>query len=199
MDKPKYVVFDFDHTLYLGDCTVNLALFTYKKYPTKFWYVIVQFFAFLAWKLSILSTQTFKQVFLGFLNGLSKTEIDLLIADFWKTAKWNTPVVAVLNQKQQEGFTCVVITASPQWFVEQIVKNQFNCQTIGTPIILANTIIKLSGPNCKGIEKVNRFNTAFGVDAILAQAYSDNSSDIHLFKRAQQAFKIVGKKIIPQP
>lgn len=198
MDKPRYIVFDFDHTLYLGDCTIDIALFTYKKYPSKSWYIIVQLLAYLGWKLSFISTQTFKQLFLGFLNGLNETQIHELIAEFWKTAKWNDEILSILHQKQQQDFTCVIITASPEWFVSPIVKSKFDCHTIGTPIALIHSRIKLTGANCKGVEKVNRFNSSFGVDAILAEAYSDNASDKHLFNRAEKAYKIVGKKSIPQ-
>jgi HAD superfamily phosphoserine phosphatase-like hydrolase len=198
MDKPKYIVFDFDHTLYAGDCTIDMAWFTYKNFPAKIPYIIIQVFAFIAWKLSFLSTTTFKQLFLGYLNGLSKTQVDELIHEFWKTAHWNKELVSTLHQKQQLGFTCVIITASPEWFVKPIAQQLFKTEIIGTQTNFEHHKITLVGENCKGLQKVKRFEEAFGADAELAEAYSDNASDTHLFKRAQKAYKVVGKKIIPQ-
>ncbi len=198
MDKPRYIVFDFDQTLYAGDCTIDLAWFTYKNFPAKIPYIIVQVVAFIAWKLSLLSTQKFKQLFLGFLNGLDEEKVNELITQFWKTAKWNNEVVDVLYQKQQQGFTCIIITASPEWFVTTIAQQLFKALVLGTQTSFKNKSISLVGENCKGLQKVIRFETAFGQDAELAEAYSDNDSDHHLFHRAKKSFKIVGKKIIPQ-
>lgn len=198
MDKPRYIVFDFDHTLYAGDCTIDMAWFTYKIFPAKIPYIVIQVIAFIAWKLSILSTQKFKQLFLGFLNGLDEEKVNELIAQFWKNAKWNNEVVDVLYQKQQQGFTCIIITASPEWFVTTVAQQLFKTPVIGTQTSFKNKRINLAGENCKGQQKVIRFEKAFGQDAELAEAYSDNTSDKYLFHRAKKSFRISGKKIIPQ-
>lgn len=199
MDKQEYVVFDFDHTLYPGDCTVDFHLYLLRQKPALLRYLPVQLFYFVCWKLSLVTTDRFKEKYLSFLTPFSPENLQLAIAAFWHSKPdhyLNSPVHELLKQHLQKGDSCVVITASPQWFVSYRVKHLYGIPCIGTLLAYTGRSYRLDGSNCKGKEKVHRFKEAFGTGAVVACAYSDNASDRALFALARTAFRVSGKEII---
>lgn len=200
MGEKAYIVFDFDHTLYSKDCTISFHRFMLGKRPMLFFHLPLQVLYYVCWKLSVISTTRFKEKYLSFLNGIGPGELDLLIAEFWETQSpedFNQPVNDVLKQHIDKGNTCVVITASPQVIVSYIVKQLYGIDCIGTLLTHSGNTYRIQGENCKGIEKVRRFEKEYRTGAVIKEAYSDNASDKFLFEKAQHAFRIAGEKIIP--
>lgn len=198
MGKKDYIVFDFDHTLYRYDCTIRFLLFMLSKRPLLYRYMPLLVFYYACWKLSVVSTTRFKEKYFSFLNGITPQSLDLLVADFWNKqteADFNRPVGQILAQRIGEGYSCVVITASPQLLVSHIIKRQYNIDCIGTLLTYKQDTYRIDGKNCKGIEKIKRFEQAYGNDVTIKEAYSDNASDKFLFEKSEQAFRIRGETI----
>lgn len=198
MAEQEYIVFDFDGTIYKGDCSVDLYRYMIKKKKAVLIHLPMQLACFVLWKLHLVSTDRFKQAYFRFLNGITPQQLDTFILDFWQQktdTDFNPAIYNRLKLKAEEGYTCIVITASPQLIVEPLVKKLFAADTIGTLLEYRNRSYFLVSPNCKGIQKVIRFEEKFGQAAIIKEAYSDNASDVPLFKRALKAFKIKGSLI----
>lgn len=198
MELKPIVVFDFDGTIYRGDCTVGLFRFTVKRYPKKLWLIPGTILYMLLWKLRLISTQIFKQHFLRFLNNLTLDQVHDLVSSFWAIHKdnLNQQVVDQLLTHQKEGSEVVVVTASPEWFVSEFVKNRFSVSCIGTRLENRNSTVVIVGTNCKGKEKINRLKAIYGDQLIIEYAYSDNASDQFLFDIAQHAYRVTGQKLI---
>ena len=193
MAEREYVVFDFDGTIYKGDCSIDLFRYMIRRNKALLMDLPVQLAGFMLWKLRFVSTDAFKQVYFRFLNGITPQQLDGFILDFWQqktNADLNAVICDRVKLKIAEGYMCVVITASPQLIVEPLVKKLFAVETIGTLLEYRGGAYFLASPNCKGIQKVMRFESAFGRSAIIKEAYSDNASDAPLFKRALKAFKV---------
>ncbi len=193
MGDREYIVFDFDGTIYSGDCSIDFFLFMLKRKKAVLTHLPVQLTCFVLWKLHVISTDAFKQAYFRFLSNITPAELDAYIDDFWQqktNADLNTTICERVKLKTEEGYTCVVITASPQLIVQPLVKKLFGIGTIGTLLEYRNGRYLLATPNCKGLQKVVRFEAAFGPTAVLKEAYSDNASDAPLFKKALKAFKV---------
>jgi phosphatidylglycerophosphatase C len=191
MQTAEFVVFDFDHTLYKGDCSVDFFKFVLRKKSLLSWHIPLIFLRALQWKFRLIDTNTFKENFFSFLNGIDEAELQILVKEFWSnksTIHFHQAVVSELKNLQHH--TTVIITASPQILVEEANKILGADYVIGTLISLHNKQFKLIGNNCKGIEKVNRFKHLFGAHTSIAKAYSDNVSDQPLFDVATKAFFI---------
>lgn len=198
MAEREYIVFDFDGTIYKGDCSIDFFRYIIKRKKAVLIHLPVQLACFMFWKLHLVSTDTFKQIYFRFLNGITPQQLETFILDFWQqqtNADLNPAIYDTLRLKREDGYTCVVITASPQLIVEPLVKKLFAVETIGTLLEYRSGTYFLASPNCKGIQKVIRFENAFGQSAIIKEAYSDNASDAPLFKRALKAFIVKNLEI----
>jgi hypothetical protein len=75
----KLSIYDFDETLYDGDCFLDFYLFCLKSKPWKIIYFPYQVTAFIFWKLKIISTRSFKKAFMIFINNrLNKIDRTIL-------------------------------------------------------------------------------------------------------------------------
>jgi phosphatidylglycerophosphatase C len=199
MASTKFVVFDFDGTLYKGDCTVDFYRFILTQDPAKIILLPFMVVCYFLWLIGAMSTQKFKQLFLSYLNGFTTKQLDGLIEKYWSTKTdfdFDQTLVKVLQQHQLNGVATIVITASPRILVGPLVSGRFNSTCIGTELTCHQNKYKLNGPNCKGVHKVQAFVNKYGTDAIILEAYSDNKSDKPLFDKAQHAFVIKQGKVI---
>ena len=173
MANTKFIVFDFDGTLFKGDCTVDFYRFILTQNPAKIILLPFMVVCYFLWLIGAMSTPKFKQLFLSYLNGFTPTELDALIEKYWSTKTdldFNQTLVKVLQQHQLNGVATIVITASPRIFVEPLVSRRFNSTCIGTELTYHQNKYILNGPNCKGIHKVEAFVHKYGPDAIILEA-----------------------------
>lgn len=197
MDKPQFVVFDFDGTLYKGDCSIDFYRFMIGKRPALLRFIPLQALYFAAWKSSMMSTGRFKELFFRFLSGIPPGLLREFVQVFWQQQKqrMRPELCSRLKQRIAEGYRCVVITASPELLVAPAVYELFGIGTIGTLLVYEKGAYRLRGANCKGQEKVKRFDERYGKEAVIAEAYSDNASDRFLFQRSREAFRISGNSM----
>ena len=172
-------VYDFDHTIYDGDCTVDFYLFLLKRRPLLIRYIIIQTVGLLMYVIRVWDKTKAKQVFYRFLKGVS--DIDKEIELFWqqnihKIKKW---------YYEQQQPSDVVISASPYFLVNAA------CKKINLQHVIASEVDKLTGKytgkNCYGEEKVSRFYEIFP-GAHVTGFYSDSLSDSPLAKISENSF-----------
>ncbi len=175
-------VYDFDHTLYPGDVSIDFWKWCVCRHPWLLWFLPYQCIVLGAWLMGLYSRQRFKESFFVFLRRLPDVSVE--VSSFWQSKK--TRVFSwYLAERQQND---VIISASPSFLVK-------NC-----PWLLPSTTViatdmnpltgKIRGKNCHGEEKVRRFYEVFPT-VKMDCFYSDSQSDTPLANLAKQAFLVL--------
>ena len=143
-------VYDFDGTIYQGDSSVNFVKFCIGKNKKCRRVVPRIVSAGIRYALMRISTKEFKEVFFSFLKDLHPVEIDGLVDEFWnghkdRIAEW---------YKEQQNSDDLVISASPRFLLEPIMKS------LGIKNLIATEMDKnsgaIEGENCKGSDGMRR-------------------------------------------
>lgn len=90
---------------------------------------------------------------------------------------------------RSRGACCVIVTASPETLVAPFARRLGADLLLGTKLAVdpAERITGgLSGPNCRGAEKVARLKAAFGDGVRLAAAYGDTDGDREMLEIADE-------------
>jgi len=180
-------VYDFDHTIYDGDSSVDFYLFILCRKPYLIALLPFQVWGMMLFFSGIYSKERMKEAFFVFIRFIPLQE---MVAYFWecnrgKIKSW------YLQQKQDSD---VIISASPEFLLEPLV-----CGYLGVALIASRInphTGKYVGKNCFGEEKVARLYAKYS-NGIIENFYSDSLSDVSLAQKAQHSFIIKRKNIIP--
>jgi phosphoserine phosphatase len=179
-------VYDFDHTIYDGDSSVDFYLFALfrKPYlivllPFQVWGIALYFFG-------ISTKELMKEMFFVFTRFIP---VQKTVLNFWdksreKIKSW------YIRQKQNSD---VIISASPEFLLKPLV-----CSYLGVNLIASRfdqSTGKYIGKNCSGNEKVRRLYEIYPGD-VIENFYSDSLSDAPLAEKAMQSFIVKGQNII---
>ena len=176
-------VYDFDHTIYDGDSSVDFWLFALCRKPCLVVLLPFQIYGTALFLLGIYSKERMKEAFFVFIRHVP---LDKMTARFWernrrKIKPW------YLRQKQK---TDVVISASPEFLLEPMV-----CGYLGVALIASRIdprTGKYIGKNCFGEEKVTRLHEKYP-GCIIENFYSDSYTDTPLVQNAQKSFIVKGE------
>lgn len=172
-------VYDFDMTIYRGNCTLDFYLFCLKKDWRLLRFLPAQCWAGLLFLLGRLERGAFKERFYRYMVGVG--DIDEWLAAFWqrhleKIAPWY-----IWRQQPDD----VIISASPAFLLAPA------CQQLHIRHLIASAVDPATGdctgPNCYGEEKVRRFRAAFGEVAV-DEFYSDSLSDRPMALLAKKSY-----------
>lgn len=178
-------VYDFDNTIYDGDCTIDFWKHCIKKYPKIICTLPSTMTFAILFYLKLCKREQFKQKFYTFLK---------YVPDVQKEVKlfWNTHIKNIKRfYYQQKRHDDVIVSASPDFLIAEVCK-RLKIQYIASKVNVS--MGALESPNCRGNEKVKRFRKKYP-NAQIQNFYSDTLSDIFLAKQAQHAF-FVKKNVI---
>lgn len=171
-------VYDFDGTIYDGDCTVDFFLFALKHKPSLIRFFPKQATGFLLYGMKRIGKTQMKEYFFSFLSGVDAQK---LVKDFWKQNKCKI-YEWYLKQWQADD---MIISASPEFLLEPI------CRKMGVRHLIASRVDvqsgKFFGENCRGEEKVRRLAAEYHITHI-DNFYSDSYSDFPMARIANRAF-----------
>lgn len=181
-------LYDFDHTVYDGDCTLDFYFFCVRQHPRLILgapRLVVYWLLFLA---GVKKREAFKYRF--YASFLPFIETDTLVESFWEK-NFHKIKPFYLNQREP---TDIIISASPYFLVVKAT------DMLGARLI-ASDIDQKSGrlvsENCRGEQKVTALR-ASGLmkpgDTIRA-FYSDSISDKPLALLADKKFLVAGKRV----
>ena len=181
-------VYDFDGTIYSGDSTIDFFLFCLGRRPQIVRYLPMQVWGAVLYLIKRISRTRFKEYFFSFLRGLPDVDGELSL--FWRGRGEKIMAWYAARRSKED----VVISASPDFLLEGI------CASLGISALIASHVDKrtglYTGENCRGEEKVRRFQEAYPGKAIRT-FYSDSRSDLPLARLAKEAFLIRRGKITP--
>lgn len=183
----KVNVYDFDKTIYDGDCSVDFFKFCIKKK----WRIVFNIPKFMIYYLcyfvKLKNKVDLKEAYFSFLNKMDN--IDLLIQEFWDKNEHKIKKF-YMDRKHEKD---IIISASPEFLLRPI------CTKLKVKDLIASKIDKFSGTfigeNCKGSEKVRRLTEKYP-NLTIEEVYSDSKTDDPLFKIAKKGYLVKKEKII---
>ena len=180
-------VYDFDKTIYAGDCTIDFYFFCLRKKPSVLFSIPYQIKGFLLYSFGKISKTKFKEYFFSFLiklNGLT----DEYVIEFWSKYERKIKHWYKMQHSQED----LIISASPYFLLEHI------CKKLGMREPIASLVDEKNGKficvNCYGEEKVKRFQATYPLCKIEA-FYSDSKSDRPMAELAKKAYLVKKNKI----
>lgn len=182
-------IYDFDDTIFDGDSSVKFIKYSFYHHPLK-----------VSWCFIKGLKEGVKYIFKKSNIGLVKSELFSFVKKIDNLDEYMNDYV-LKNQKNIKNFYLeqrkeddVVISASFDFIVRPF------CEKLGIKYIITTKYDTkkgcIIGKNCKGKEKIVRFNEIFKNPKVNA-AYSDSLSDIPMFEIAKKAFLVKGNELIP--
>lgn len=174
-------VYDFDHTIYRGDSTVDFYFYCLRRHPLLLRFLPVQVWGVILYKLRLCPKERMKEAFFSFLKGLD--DPDREINDF------SDRYLCRMQSWYMKGGSSadVVISASPVFLIEQFSKKTTRF------VVIASEVDMMTGRfwsrNCYGDEKIRRFRERFP-DESVEEFYSDSDSDLPFARLAKRAYKV---------
>lgn len=185
--EKRYHAYDFDDTIYDGDCSHEYYYYAVKKNPLLLFLLPYQLLMFLPYLLRWRDRKWFKERFGIYLRFMDH-EVD--IPRFWDRNQHKIKSY-YLRQKTEED---IVISASPEPLVAEM------CRRLGLKhIIGTNTDMKtgkITGPNCYHSGKVVILRERMG-EVKISRFYSDSRADTPMAELAEEAFLVTGERIQP--
>lgn len=174
-------VYDFDGTIYDGDCTLDFWFWCFRKYPG-----IIKSLPKVCWcafrfKAGFVSREYFKECFYSFLKYVP--DIDSEIELFWDDAQIKIEDWYLKKRNASD----IVISASPEFLISEIC-NRLGIRYIASKVNKEDGL--LLGNNCRGQEKVKRYVEIFQDISLIDEFYSDSESDLPMAELAKSAYLV---------
>lgn len=174
-------IYDFDHTIYDGDCTLDFYFYCIKRKPILALTALKPIFAACLFLLKIKSREYFKEAFYtSFLPRIAASE---LLPDFWDAHIHKVKSFYIKQKKSSD----LIISASPRFIV------QYAAKYLGARLIASEVDQKtgrLLSKNCRGEQKVTmlRESNILKANDTIQSFYSDSLSDAPLAALAKKKF-----------
>ena len=177
-------VYDFDGTIYDGDCSVEFILFLTRRHLKFLKYYPKAFVSCIKYLFGVIDASKLKR---SFFKMISDVDLEREVELFWdikisKIKKW------YLEQKEKSD---LVISASPDFLVGEACR-RLNINCLSSPVNLkTGEYIK----NFYGDEKLRQFKKKYsGVK--IRKFYSDSKTDIFLADIAEESYFFKKNKVI---
>jgi hypothetical protein len=179
-------VYDFDHTIYRGDSSLDFFFFVLRRKPYLAALAPLQAWGILRYLFHRISKETMKSSFFRFIRFI---RVETMAEQFWKRnirkiKPW------YIEQRRDED---VIISASPEFLLEPVAREYLRCALIASRVDPKTGAY--TGKNCYGEEKARRFRERYG-DEKIDNFFSDDYADMPLMRIAKQAFLVKKDTII---
>lgn len=181
-------VYDFDKTIYDGNSFVDFYLFCLIRNPKLFKMAFVYLKNDILARKRKISLTVAREEFFKFLVKIQN--IDELLEEFWGKHIYKIKKFYFDKQEQQD----LVISASPEFFLEPVCKKLGITNLIGSKIDKHTGLFLPEKTYCYGAEKVKYFFIHFPEQEIEV-FFSDSRSDTPLALLAQQAIMVKGERL----
>lgn len=182
-------VYDFDHTIYPGDSTLDFWRFCVKHCPSALCSLPGAVLSGGLFKVGLCSRENFKGRFYRFLRHIP--DVEGAVDTFWaghlsRLYPW------YLERKREDD---LIISASPEFLILPVCR-LLGVRGIASPV--SPETGELLGPNCRGEEKVVRLRRDFPGEPI-EEFCSDSRSDAPLAALAGRAWLVKDGQRLPWP
>jgi len=184
----EYKAYDFDGTIYDGDCSKDFFWFCLRRYPKCSLNIPIAIVGLCKYKLSKCNKKKFKEMFFGFLKYIP--DLNDCLEEFWSLNERKIKKFYHMTSHSHD----IIISASPEFLLEPI------CNKLKVNRLIASEVNErtgeIVGENCFGGEKVIRLHKSFnGKQYRLSEVYTDSYSDLPLARCASKAYLVSKNKI----
>ncbi len=199
-DSSVLAVFDLDGTLVRGDCFLPFVI-SYARSRGK--YKTLLSFPIHAGMYAIRLTRdnvAKERILISLLKGERKSTVAehaIRFCETWVKPRLKPNVIERLRIHQASNHRVILLSASPEIYVEQIA------QFLGIPEVICTRVKsegefwngQLHGKNCKGEEKLNAIIDYLGIKTWTGESisYGDSKSDLPVLRWATKGF-LVGRQ-----
>lgn len=181
-------IYDFDDTIFNGDSSVKFIKFSFVHHPfLVLWSIFKSIKEVIKYWFKKSNIGNIKSILFSFVKDIK--DLDNYMNDYVIKNMKNIKNFYI-EQKQDDD---VVISASFDFIVRPF------CEKLGIKYIIATKYDTkkgcIIGNNCKGKEKIRRFNEIFKNKEVSC-AYSDSLSDIPMFEIAKKAYLVKENELI---
>ena len=113
----KFIVYDFDGTIYDGDSTFDFIKFLISKKKSILLYIPKMFLYLIKYKLKLIKKETMKECFFEIFNKFNN--IDELVEEFWNSNEKN---IKNFFKNKKTHKNDIIASASPYFLLEPIAK-----------------------------------------------------------------------------
>lgn len=185
----KVDLFDFDKTVYRGDCSFDFYIYCLRYRPQIARFLPVQLWHWALYWLGAEDRVSVRSTFFHFLKEVDNVERHT--QKFWQK---NRHKITFPHSDQRHDIARIIISASPEFLLSPLAKEIDAKLIIATQVDMRSG--KLTSSYCYGHEKVVRF-LAEARDATVRAAYSDSLSDLPMLQLADKAYIVRRHKVIP--
>lgn len=194
-----HALFDLDQTLIPWDTQLLFCNFVLKKMPLRRFYLLI-LIPFLPLT-KLLGAGGMKRVFLNYLWGLSRQDLDELAQEFVEQVfphSFYQETLALLEQQKELGRITVLSSASPEIWVKPLAKKLGFNHCFATTLEINGRVRlfpDLLGGNNKGSNKIRKMRSIFpayfdptsGDILPNSHAFSDSHADLPMMLLCEQA------------
>lgn len=194
--KKEFAIFDVDYTLVKGDSMFLILLFGIRKKPWIIFYTPIIFIKMVLYSMKIIDVKEAKEAIYFPLKYLNEIELK----EFYGTVlqkKIFKEVFEILKNHKEKGRHVLLVSASPEAYLNLFKENDYIDGVIGTKLKLLGDKFtnKIQGENCKGEEKVRRIreylrDNNLEIDYKNSFAYSDSLSDKPMLCLVNNRFRV---------
>jgi phosphoserine phosphatase len=179
-------VYDFDHTIYRGDSSLDFFFFVLRGKPYLAVLLPVQLWGILLYVFRRISKEAMKSYFFCFVRFI---DAEPMAERFWKKRRRNIKSWYLRQRRDSD----VIISASPEFLLKPAVTEYLHCALIASKIDPKTGVY--NGKNCYGEEKARRFREIYG-DERIDNFFSDDYADMPLMRTTGNAFLVKGDMIM---
>ena len=204
-ENRTWCFFDLDGTLILRDSYISFLIGWLSAHPDRLFHVTLLPMYYAYYLLAHKDRSFIKEALLTtFMKGAKRKDINVYVKSFW--AKFlpkhqNTPVVKRLNWHHNNGHRVYVVTGSFDFYAEYLSLVWPLNGVIATKAKWKNDALtgKISGKNCRGVEKVKRIEDELGINLrkSICYVYTDSKIDLPFLKVVKYPMLVKSRQIIP--
>jgi HAD superfamily hydrolase (TIGR01490 family) len=200
----KLAIFDIDYTITKKETLMELFKYAIKKDKKNLRFLPRAIYCGIMYAIGIYDERKVKETFLRFIDGIKEEELAELVKEFYDERLKNIlydDALKMMKKLKNEGYDIYLISASPEFYVNEFYNIKEVDKVIGTKFGFENGtfVRKMVGNNCKGEEKVRRLNEILKdekieVDFKESHMFSDSLSDKPLLDLVGKPYLINYKK-----
>ncbi len=168
--EPTTALFDMDGTLFALDSQVRFCRWVLRRHGLRRLYLLVLLPVALLALLHLVSRDTVKRAFLAYAWGMRREQLQAECRAFAEKeirCALYEPVLGRLRAHQAAGDVCVLCSAPPEWWTQEVGKMLGFTHSIGTPIEMGGRVPllpRIPAPgNNKGANKLVRLRERLGI------------------------------------
>lgn len=200
----KLAIFDIDYTITKKETLMEFFKYAIKNDKKNIRFLPRAIFCGSMYKLKLYDERKVKEKFLKFIDGIKEKDLAMLVKNFYncklKTILYKD-ALNMIKKLKNEGYDIYLISASPEFYVNEFYNIKEVDKIIGTRFNFVNGIFlrTMEGDNCKGEEKVRRLKEflkeeKIEVDFKESYMFSDSLSDKPLLDLVGKPYLINYKK-----